>query len=43
MDLFCNLFIFLLREAVLQLEEELIGSELDIPVYFAEVCEVTAF
>ena len=26
------------REAILQLEEELLASELDIPVYFAEVC-----
>lgn len=25
------------REAVLQLEEELVGGDLDIPVYFAEV------
>ena len=25
------------REAILQLEEELLASELDIPVYFAEV------
>ena len=30
------------REAVLQLEEELVSGDLDIPVYFAQVSRVRA-